>query len=165
VGRWSALAGITFQSDKGTATSGDYNDPNQNINRFGSIDQDVPTVVRADVTYKAPYKIQLSMNYQHETGYPIQFTNTFTGLAQGTESVKIEPNGYARYPNVNDVNLRIGRVTPFGERFKLETDCDLNNLFNASPTTSETVAYGTTFQKPTVFLGPFIARFQAKVSF
>jgi hypothetical protein len=164
-GRWSALAGITYQSDKGTATSGDFNDPNQNINRFGSIDQDVPLVIRADVTYKLPFKMQTSVNYQHETGYPIQYTYTYSGLAQGTESVKIEPNGYARYPNVDDTNLRVGRVTKFRERYTLETDCDLNNLFNAKATTAETVAFGSTFLKPSTFLGPFIARFQAKVSF
>jgi hypothetical protein len=105
------------------------------------------------------------VNFQYETGYPIQLTNTFSGLAQGSESVKIEPNGYMRYPSVNDTNLRVGRITPFGDRFKLETDCDLFNLFNVSPTTAETVAFGTTFLKPTNFLGPFIARFQAKVSF
>ncbi|MGA1984188.1 MAG: carboxypeptidase regulatory-like domain-containing protein [Acidobacteriaceae bacterium] len=166
VGRWSALVGVTFQSDKGTATSGDFNDPNQNINRFGSIDQDVPYVVRADFTYMLPWKLQTSVNFQHETGMPIQYTNTFNvGLAQGSESVKIEPNGYARYPSVNDTNLRIGRVTPLGERFKLETDCDLFNVFNVAPTTAETVAFGSTFQKPTTFLGPFIARFQGKVTF
>ena len=164
-GRWSALAGVTYQSDKGTATSGDFNDPNQNINRFGSIDQDVPLVIRADVTYKLPFKMQTSVNYQHETGYPIQYTYTYNGLAQGTESVKIEPNGYARYPNVDDTNLRVGRVTKFRERYTLETDCDLNNLFNAKATTAETVAFGSTFLKPSTFLGPFIARFQAKVSF
>jgi hypothetical protein len=165
VGRWSALVGITFQSDKGTATAGDFNDPNLNINRFGSIDQDLPFVVRADFTYKLPWKIQTSVNFQHETGMPIQYTANFTGLNQGTESIKIEPNGYARYPSVNDTNLRVGRVTPLGERFKLETDCDLFNLFNVAPTTAEAVAFGSTFQKPTTFLGPFIARFQGKVTF
>lgn len=165
VGRWSALVGVTIQSDKGIATTGDFNDPNQNINRFGSIDQDVPFVVRADVTYRLPWKLNTSINYQHETGYPIQYLANFTGLNQGTESIKIEPNGYARYPSINDTNLRIGRVTPLSERFKLETDCDLNNLFDASPTTAESATFGSTFQKPTTFLGPFIARFQAKVSF
>jgi hypothetical protein len=164
-GKWSALVGVTFQSDKGTATSGDFNDPNLNINRFGSIDQDVPLVVRADVTYKLPFQLQTSVNYQHETGYPIQYTYTFSGLHQGTESVKIEPNGYARYPNVDDTNLRVSRVTKIRERYTLETACDLNNLFNVKPTTAETVAFGSTFQKPTTFLGPFIARFQAKFSF
>jgi hypothetical protein len=166
VGRWSALVGLTFQSDKGTATANDFNDPNQNINRYGSIDQDLPVVVRADFTYKLPWELQTSVNFQHETGMPIQYTYTYNaGLNQGSESVKIEPNGYARYPSVNDTNLRVGRVTPIGERFKLETDCDLFNLFNVAPTTAEAVAFGSTFQKPTTFLGPFIARFQAKVSF
>src|SRR6185437_8037647 len=106
-----------------------------------------------------------SVNFQHETGYPIQLTNTFSGLAQGSESVKIEPNGYMRYPSINDTNLRVGRVTSIRERFKLETDCDLFNVFNVAPTTTETVAYGTSFLKPTVFLGPLIPRFQAKISF
>jgi hypothetical protein len=165
-GKWSALVGVTLQSDKGVATSGDFNDPNLNINRYGSIDQDIPVVIRADATYKLPFKFTTSINFQHETGMPIQYTYTFNaGLNQGSESVKIEPNGYARYPSVNDTNLRLGRVTPIGERFKVETDCDLNNLFNVSPTTAEQVAFGSTFQKPTTFLGPFIARFQVRLSF
>jgi Carboxypeptidase regulatory-like domain len=165
-GRWSALVGLTIQSDKGTQTGGDFNDPNLNINRFGSIDQDVPYVVRADVTYKLPYKIQASVNFQHETGSPILPTNSFNvGLNQGSETVNLEPNGNLRYPSVNDTNIRVARVTPIGERFTLETNCDLNNLFNVSPTTAETVTYGTAFLKPSTFLGPFIARFGMKLSF
>jgi hypothetical protein len=169
MGHWSALVGLTIQSNKGTQTAGDFNDPNLNINRYGSIDQDVPYVVRADVTYRLPYKFQTSVNYQHETGYPIlptySFNGTTYGLKQGSETVNLAPNGNLRYDSVNDTNLRVGRVTSLSERFKLETDCDLNNLFSAAPVTTKTVTYGTAFLKPSNFLGPFIARFQAKVSF
>jgi Carboxypeptidase regulatory-like domain len=165
-GRWSALVGFTLQSDKGTQTGGDFNDPNLNINRFGSIDQDIPYVLRVDFTYRLPYKFQTSVNFQHETGMPVLPTNAFNvGLNQGSETVFLQPNGTLRYPSINDMNLRIGRVTPLGERFKVETDCDLNNVFNASPTIAQTVTYGTAFLKPSTFLGPFIARFQAKVTF
>jgi len=165
-GKWSAQVGFTIQSDKGTSTSGDFNDPNLNINRFGSIDQDVPFVFRADATYKLPLKLQTSVNFQHETGSPILPTYAFNvGLNQGSETVNLAPNGTIRYPSVNDTNLRIGRITSLGDRFKLETDCDLNNLFNGSATTAETATFGTAFLKPSTFVGPFIARFQARLTF
>jgi hypothetical protein len=165
-GRWSALAGFTIQSDKGTQTGGDFNDPNLNINRYGSIDQDVPYVLRADVTYKMPWGIQTSGNFQHETGMPVLPSYSFNiGLNQGAETVFLQPNGSVRYPSVNQLNLRVARITPFGERFKLETDCDLFNVFDAAPTTSWSATLGSAYLKPTVFLGPFIARFQARLSF
>jgi len=173
-GRWSALAGYTIQKNRGNQVGGDYNDPNININRYGSIDQDSTYVIRADVTYKLPYKFQTSVNYQHETGYPITPTNNFSGLAPGqiTETVNLAPNGTLRYPSINDTNLRLSRITPFRERYTLETSCDLFNLFNAHPTTAEVTSEAqlngvnsATFTRPTNFLGPFIARFNVKISF
>jgi hypothetical protein len=167
VGKWSALVGFTIQSDQGVQTSGDFNDPNVNINRFGSIDQDSTYVARVDVTYLLPFKFQTSVNFQHETGFPITPNFTFAGLAPGqiSETVNLAPNGQLRYPSVNDVNLRLSRITPIGDRFKVETACDMFNLFNVAPVTAETVTYGANFLRPTNFLGPFIARFNLKVSF
>lgn len=174
VGRWSALVGFTIQKDHGVQTTGDFNDPNLNINRYGALDQDSEFVVRADITYRLPYKFQTSVNYQHETGFPITPTNSFSGLAPGqiNETVNLAPNGALRYPAVNDTNLRLARITPIGERFKIETSCDLFNLFNAHPTTAETTTEAqlnginsTTFTRPSNFLGPFIARFNMRVSF
>lgn len=167
VGRWSALAGFTIQSDKGVQNFGDFNDPNANLYRFGSIDQDSTYLVRADVTYELPYHFQTSVNFQHETGYPITPTAFFSGLAPGqiTEVVNLAQNGQLRYPSVNDTNLRLSRITRMGDRLNVETICDLNNLFNASPVTAETTTYGANFQRPSNFLGPFIARFGVRVSF
>jgi hypothetical protein len=173
-GKWSAIAGVTIQKDHGVQTAGDFNDPNVNLNRYGSIDQDATYVIRLDATYKLPYKFQTSVNYQHETGFPIVLTNGFSGLAAGqiTETVDLIPNGGLRYPSINDTNLRLSRITPWGERFKIETDCDLFNLFNARPTTAETTSEtqtngvnSTTFTRPSNFLGPFVARFNIRVSF
>jgi hypothetical protein len=174
-GRWSAQGGLTFQKDHGTQTSGDFNDPNFNINRYGAIDQDSRVVIRADATYRLPWKFQTSVNYQHETGFPILPTNSFSGLAPGqiAETVNLAPDGYAlRYPAVNDTNLRLSRLTKIRERFTLETACDLFNLFNSHAITTETTSESqvngvnsVNFTRPSNFLGPFIARFQAKISF
>jgi hypothetical protein len=191
VGRWSAQGGITLQKDHGVQTTGDFNDPNLNLYRYGAIDQDSEVVIRADATYRLPWKLQTSVNYQHETGFPITPTNTFSGLAPGqiSETVNLGPNGTLRYPSVNDTNLRLSRVTPVHERFTVETSCDLFNLFNSHAITTETateaqqtvlatpandpnVAPGTpinpngpNFTRPSNFLGPFIARLNVKVSF
>jgi hypothetical protein len=175
VGRWSAQGGLTLQKDHGVQTSGDFNDPNLNLNRYGAIDQDSEVVVRADATYRLPWKFQTSVNYQHETGFPITPTNTFSGLAPGqiSETVNLGPDGTLRYPAVNDTNLRLGRITPFRERYTLETSCDLFNLFNSHAITTETATEAqlngvnntTTFTKPSNFLGPFIARFNVRVNF
>jgi hypothetical protein len=175
IGRWSAQGGITIQKDHGVQTSGDFNDPNLNINRYGAIDQDSEFVIRFDATYRLPWKFQTSINYQHETGFPITPTNSFSGLAPGqiTETVDLLPDGGLRYPSVNDTNLRLSRVTPIRKRYTLETGCDLFNLFNSHAITTETATEAqlngvnntTTFTRPSNFLGPFIARFQAKISF
>jgi hypothetical protein len=192
IGRWSAQGGITLQKDHGVQTGGDFNDPNLNINRYGAIDQDSEVVIRADATYRLPWKFQTSVNFQHETGFPILPTNSFSGLAPGqiSETVFLAPNGAAlRYPSVNDTNLRLSRITPFRERFTLETSADLFNVFNSHAITTETATEaqqtvlatatndpsatpGTpvnlnsvNFTRPSNFIGPFVARFQVKLSF
>jgi hypothetical protein len=175
VGRWSAQGGLTIQKDHGVQTTGDFNDPNLNINRYGAIDQDSEFVVRADATYRLPWKFQTSVNYQHETGFPITPTNTFSGLGPGqnSETVNLLPDGGLRYPAVNDTNLRLSRLTSFRERYTMETSCDLFNLFNSHAITTETATEAqlngvnntTTFTRPSNFLGPFVARFNVRVSF
>jgi hypothetical protein len=193
VGHWSALVGVTIQKDHGVQVGGDFNDPNANINRYGAIDQDSEFVIRADGTYLLPFKFQVSVNYQHETGFPITPTNSFSNIAPGqiAETVNLLPNGVMRYPAINDTNLRLSRVTPIGKRFKLETSADLFNVFNAHPTTAQTNSEAqnttlcttaanncgtqpvgtavntnsTSFTRPSNFLGPFVARFNMRVTF
>jgi len=169
---WQALVGYTVQRLRGnyigsntSSASEDFNDPNRGINRYGSLDQDSPYVLRADVTYQAPFKIQAAVNFQHETGFAIVPTNAFGGLAQGSETVKVQSNGSLRYDSVNDVNLRLSRPTNITERITIEPLVDLNNLFNAKPITAETTTIGANFQKPTNFLGPFVARFGCRLNF
>jgi hypothetical protein len=183
--RWQALVGFTIQSEVGTyspgPTSGDFNDPNQNINRVGGhIDQDAPYVFRADTTYIFPLHLSASLNYQHETGYPLLPTlqvSTYvpagsppgtasSKLLQGTETINLAPDGRFRLDSVNDVNLRLSRPTPLRKsRFTLEPMADFNNILNANPVVARTTAYGSNFLKPSNTLNPFVARFGLKVIF
>jgi hypothetical protein len=167
---WQVLAGFTYQSNKGTysaTTTDDFNDPNQNINRYnGSIDQDAPFVVKIDGTYAGPWKVTASVNYQHTTGYPLLPTYVIpasAGLTQ-SETIKLAPNGAMRLDTINDVNLRLSRPTRLGEHMTLETLCDLNNLTNANPVIARTASWGANFFKQSNFLNPFVARFGMKLT-
>jgi hypothetical protein len=170
--RWEVQSGFTIQHESGTYTAGstadDFNDPNNSINRSGSyLDQDSHYVFRLDGTYVAPFKISTSINYQHQTGFPILPTLAVTGLPQGSESIKLAPNGtLARNDTINDANLRIARPTTFHDgKYTLEAVADLFNITNANPATARTAAYGSVYLKQSAILNPFIARFGLKLSF
>ncbi len=86
--------------------------------------------------------------------------------------MNLAPDGALRYPAVNDTNLRLARVTPIRERHALETSADMFNLFNSHAITTETATEAqltgvnsVNFTRPSNFLGPFIARFNVKLSF
>jgi hypothetical protein len=76
-----------------------------------------------------------------------------------------ETIGNVRLPNVNIVNLRFSRPTHLGERFTLEPIADLFNIGNANTVVSEVPTGGSSFEKPTNQLNPFIARFALRFSF
>jgi hypothetical protein len=168
---WQVLAGFTYQRNKGTysaTTSDDFNDPNQNINRYNSsIDQDAPFVFKLDGTYVWPLKISTSVNYQHTTGYPLLPTYVIpvsVGLVQ-SETIKLAPNGAMRLDTVDDINMRIARPTSFFDnKILFEPIVDLNNLTNANPVIARTASWGTNFFRQSNFLNPFVARFGLKMT-
>ena len=112
-----------------------------------------------------PWKISTSLNFQHYTGYPFRPTEVFTGLAQGSETVALLPQGQIRYPSVNMADMRISRPFTFKERFKLDIMVDLFNLGNVNTTTAEVASYGANYLKPTGLVNPFVARFGLKLAF
>ena len=112
----------------------------------------------------------MCLNYQHYTGYPLDPNNgpptaVFENLNQGQVSVIGETIGNIRLPNVNIVNLRLSRPTHLGDRFNLEPIVDLFNIGNANTVISEVPTGGSSFEKPTNQINPFIARFALRLSF
>ena len=170
---WQLLTGLTIQSDTGTYISGvtdNFTDPNNNINRQGSnLDQDATYIFKISGEYLEPRtKINLALNYQHYTGYPIRPTNVYAGgrygLAQGSETVALAPSTLTE-PNVDNASLRISRPVALWERFTLEPTLDLYNITNSNSIVSKVSTYGTSFLKPVDLINPRIVKLGLKVSF
>jgi hypothetical protein len=171
---WQVLAGYTLQQQKGTYTRGltdDFNNPNNEINRKNSIlNYDATQMFKVLSNYTFPKAFAVGLNFQHYTGYPLDPNNgpptaVFEDLNQGQVSVIGETIGNIRLPNVNIVNLRLSRPTHLGERFNLEPIVDLFNIANSNTVISEVPTGGTSFEKPTNQINPFIARFALRFSF
>ncbi len=171
---WQVLAGYTLQQQKGAYSRGlgdDFNNPNNDINRKNAIlNYDATQMFKVLSNYTLPKSIALGLNYQHYTGYPLDPNNgpptaVFENLNQGQVSVIGAPIGSIRLPNVNIVNLRLSRPTHLGERFTLEPVADLFNIGNANTVISEVPVGGSSFERPTNQLNPFIARFALRFSF
>ncbi len=170
---WQLLTGFTVQSNKGTYIGGftdNFSDPNININRTGSnLDQDATYIYKISGSYIEPHsRINLALNFQHYTGYPIRPTNVYTGttygLAQGSETVALAPSTLSE-PNVDVANIRISRPVTIRERYRLEPTMDLFNLSNSNSITSEVATYGASFLKPVDLINPRIVKLGLKVSF
>jgi Carboxypeptidase regulatory-like domain/TonB dependent receptor len=173
--RWQLLTGFTVQRQKGTfslggsddALSDDFNNPNFDINRKNNyLNMDSTYVFKAASTYDLPW-FGASVNFQHYTGFPIQPTQVFSGpeLNQGFVSVILQPAGILRYPNVNLLNLRLSHEFSFHDRYKVEPLIDFFNVTNAQTVVSENTVFGSSYQRPSNTVNPFLARVGLRVNF
>jgi hypothetical protein len=180
--KWQVLGGFTIQRQKGVygrgfsdeATSDNFTDPNNNINRNNNyLNLDSTYVFKVDSTYELPWKFGTSVNFQHYTGFPIQPTETFNVPdGQGVnlaENIILQPAGIQRLPSVNQLNLRISREFVFGDRWHLTPIVDFFNLTNSQTTISEVTQYtpptGGFFLKPSLAINPFVTRFGLRFTF
>jgi hypothetical protein len=182
--KWQVLAGFTIQRQKGTfgrgfsdeATSDNFNDPNNNINRNNNyLNLDSTYVFKIDGTYDLPWKFGTSVNFQHYTGFPIQPTATFSiPNGQGAlvpENIILQPAGLQRLPSVNQLNLRFSREFVFSDRYRLTPTVDFFNLTNSQTVISEVTQYtigapnGGSFLRPSLAINPFVTRFGLRFTF
>src|SRR5256885_4478472 len=115
--KWQLLSGFTIQRQKGVfgrgfsdqATSDNFTDPNNDINRNNNyLNSDATYIFKVDSSYELPFRIGTSVNFQHYTGLPIQPVEIFGingGLTQGTATVILQPAGITRLPSVNMLNF------------------------------------------------------------
>jgi hypothetical protein len=180
--KWQILGGFTIQRQKGVfgrgfsdeATSDNFNDPNNDINRKNNyLNLDSTYVFKVDSTYELPWKFGTSVNFQHYTGFPIQPTETFSvpdgqGVPIG-ETVILQPAGSQRLPSVNQLNLRISREFVFNERWRLMPIVDFFNVTNSQTTIAEVTQFtpptGGSYLKPSLAINPFVTRFGLRFTF
>jgi hypothetical protein len=189
--KWQVLAGFTIQRQKGTfgrgfsdeATSDNFTDPNNNVNRNNNyLNLDSTYVFKVDSTYELPWKFGTSVNFQHYTGFPIQPTATFQIPDANitpthpnpdifSESVILQPAGLQRLPSVNQLNLRLSREFVFNDRWHLTPTVDFFNLTNSQTVISEVTQYtlgaanGGSFLKPSLAINPFVTRLGLRFTF
>lgn len=185
--KWQILGGFTIQRQKGVfgrgfsdeATSDNFTDPNNDINRKNNyLNLDSTYVFKVDSTYELPLKFATSVNFQHYTGFPIQPLETFggttnsgqsEGLTQGSETVILQPAGIQRLPSVNQLNLRFSREFVFNDRWRFTPNVDFFNLTNSQTTIAEVTQWtspnGGAYLKPALAINPFVTRFGLRFTF
>ena len=180
--KWQLLAGFTIQRQKGVfgrgfsdqATSDNFSDPNNDINRNNNyLNSDATYVFKVDSSYELPWKIGTSVNFQHYTGLPIQPVEIFGingGLTQGTETVILQSAGITRLPSVNMLNLRLSREFVLNDRWHMIPVIDFFNLTNAQTAVGENNFFdanpaNNTYLKPFLTIDPFVTRFGLRFTF
>lgn len=180
--KWQLLSGFTIQRQKGTygrgfsdeATSDNFTDPNNDINRKNNfLNSDATYIFKVDSSYELPWKIGTSMNFQHYTGLPIQPVEIFGtngGLTQGTETVILQPAGIKRLPSVNMLNLRLSREFVLNDRWHVIPVVDFFNATNGQTPVSENNFVdinpaNNTYLKPFLTIDPFVTRFGLRFTF
>ncbi len=123
-------------------TTSDLNNPNNLKNSYGPIELDSTNQFRLTGVYMLPLKFKISGNYIHNTGIPLNPTYTVSGLTQGSATVLLAKIGTYRYPSVDLMDIRFGRVFKI-EHFSLEPFFDMYNLFNKNTTTTANTSVNT----------------------
>ncbi len=166
--KWLMLAGLTLQKHEGFAHMGtftdpgsnsDFNNPNFRLNRDGSaVFTDVPWIFTLSGSYMLPYEVQISGKYTARDGDPLNRTVSLSGLAQGTETVWVQPRGLDRTETVDKfVDIRFAKRLRFGTS-NLEATLDVFNLLNANHVLLQTEAVGSALGRPSRILAPRIVR-------
>lgn len=158
---------------QGLGQTGGFADPNHAINNNGDMRFDPTHAVKLEGTYRLPILggFNLSAVYRYTTGLAWGRTASIRGLAQGNETVRIEPLGTRRTDPLNPVDVRVEKTFPLGgpeRNFGVFLDIfNLNNQGVNDPGARSSVieASGSTFGNPNVWISPRLARLGFRVNF
>jgi len=158
---------------QGLGQTGGFTDPNHTININGDMRFDPTNAVKLDGTYRVPLfgGFNISAVYRYNTGLAWGRTASIRGLAQGNETVRIQPIGTQRTDPINNVDFRAEKTFPFcstGHQAGVFLDVfNLNNqgVIDAGSRTGVIEASGSTFGQPNVWISPRLARLGFRVTF
>jgi hypothetical protein len=121
---------------------------------------------RVSAAYVFPMDFVASMNYEHRSGEPWGRTAVFTGGSQVRSlTLRVEPVGTRRLPNVNLVDLRLQKTLHINGTHSLIGRLNLYNALNANPVLALNQQSGTTFGRPSSILPPRILELSASYTF
>jgi outer membrane receptor protein involved in Fe transport len=148
-----------FPTDYTTATV----DPNAEIN---TANRTWEWGARASGSYLFPYGIQVSSNFEHRSGDPWARTVLLTGGRNiPSITVRAEPLGARRLPNINLMDVRFQKNLPMGGSKHLELRLNVFNLLNTIVPTSISNLSGPNFGLVLARVLPRIMSFEVQYRF
>ena len=186
--RWQLLGSYTLSKTEGTVNtgqgesaaigpdtgqSGAFANPNRAINRLGNAEHDFTHQFKLEGTYRVPTwgGIDVSAVYMVVSGGAYGRTLTITGLAQGNETIRVEPRGTRRTEALNELDLRVVKTIPFGRRSQsLSVFLEGFNMLNQGTSITRFAnpvfeASGSNFGLPRSWIDPRTAQIGLKVAF
>jgi hypothetical protein len=136
--------------------------PNAQVNTNDG-DRNLETTWQGKVngTLDLPWDFRLIPIVRHQSGR--QFARTFVrNLAAGNTTVRAEPFGAQRFPNITIVDLRSEKRVAFGNR-SITGFADVYNIFNTNGEQDMTIASGASYLRPTLVTSPRVARFGVRL--
>jgi hypothetical protein len=121
---------------------------------------------RASGAYRFPGRVQLSANFEHRSGEPFARTVSVAGGSQiRSLTVRVEPIGSRRRPNINLLDVRAERDFRLAAGQQLVARVNVFNALNGSTVTNFTTLSGPNFLRPTAILNPRIVELSASYRF
>jgi hypothetical protein len=136
---------------------------------------------RMNGVYPLPLKFEVSAAFQSNPGPVITAAGTFSNaqilgslghnLSEGvnaTQTVALVKPGSLYNNRANQLDFRVAKKFIIKERFHLEGDLDLYNVFNAVPPLTQNNTYGTNganWLKPAILLQPRLVKFGIRAEF
>jgi len=187
-GRWQLLGSYTGSKTEGTVNTGQgesaaigpdtgqngvFANPNRAINRFGNAEHDFTHQFKLEGTYRLPIRggVDFSAVQMLVSGGAFGRTITIAGLAQGNETVRVEPRGTRRTETLNELDLRIVKTIPFGNRSQsVSVFVEGFNMLNQGTSITRFSnpvfeASGSNFGLPRSWIDPRTAQLGLKVAF
>ncbi|WP_213804193.1 TonB-dependent receptor [Granulicella sp. dw_53] len=150
-------------------TTDDLNNPNLLYNSTGAIELDATHQFRLTGVYVLPWNVKFSGNYLHNTGSPFNpvftVTNSYAALNQGSQNVALAKPGTYRYPSVDLVDVRMGKVFKLRESMSAEPFFDFYNMLNKSTATTQNASVGSNLGRVSSNIEPRLIRIGLKFNF
>jgi hypothetical protein len=184
---WQLQGSYTFSKNRGTVGNrwhvnaarfdlgnpGRFVNPNSFINAYGRATYDPTHEVKVLDSYRLPWwgGTMVSGVYRYVTGQAWGRVAPITGLAQGNQQVRIEPQGTRRAPAINRFDFRLEKTTRLpGTAGTLGLFFDVFNLFNQGVPDSDVTnavvqASGARFGEPNAWVDPRMLRVGVRVVF